>query len=54
MEEFANIFIAVERVMGSLKNTFVSTYNSNRMLSKEISFESVPLALAVIDLDKKK
>ena len=46
--------MAVERAMGSHKNTFVSTYNSNHMFSKEISLESVPLALAVIDLDKKK
>jgi hypothetical protein len=54
MADFAKFSIAVEKAMGWHKNTFMSAYNSNRMLSTEISLESDPVALAVIDLDKKK
>lgn len=54
MADFAKFSIAVERAIGWHKNTFVSAYNSNRMLSTEMSLESDPVALAIIHLDKDK
>ena len=54
MADFSRFSTAVERAMGWHKNTFMSAYNHNRMLSTEMSLESDPVALAVINLDKKK
>ena len=54
MADFAKFSIAVERAMGWHTNTFMSAYNGNRMLSTEMSLESDPVALAVINLDIKK
>lgn len=54
MADFAKFSIAVERAMGWHTNTFMSAYNGNRMLSTEMSLESDPVALAVINLDVKK
>jgi hypothetical protein len=54
MADFAKFSIAVERAMGWHEGEFIKAYNSNRILSTELSIEADPVALAIIHLDKDK
>jgi hypothetical protein len=54
MADFAKFSTALERAMGWHEGTFMSAYNSNRMLSTEMSIESDPVAQAIISLEKNE
>jgi hypothetical protein len=51
MADFAKFSTALERAMGWHEGAFMNAYNSNRMLSTEMSLESDPVAQAIISLE---
>jgi len=54
MADFAKFSTAVEKAMDWPGNTFMSTYNSNRILSVEMSLDADPVAQAIISIEKQE